>query len=146
MSKVYWDTMLFIYLLEDTPEHGKRVVSLYESMRELGDVLCTSVFTLAELLAGPKKLGDTDLERRVVALFEGGEINVLPFDSAAAKQFATIRATVKVSPADAIHLACASSSGVDLFLTSDTAIREFPFRGILFIDGLQTSVLGGYVE
>jgi len=141
MTRIYWDTMLFVYLLEDTPGFGERVVSLYESMLERGDALCCSTFTVAELLVAPHKRGAADLESRIVQFFESKEVQVLPFDLAAAKQFARIRAAGKVSPAAALHLACASAAGVDLFLTNDAKVKKQFVPGIRFIDGLETTVL-----
>jgi predicted nucleic acid-binding protein len=41
-----------------------------------------------------------------------------------------------VSPADAIHLACAAARGVDLFLTHDDALRKLIVPGIPFIAGI----------
>ena len=48
MSKVYWDTNLFIYLIEDSGERTRRVAELDERMRERGDALFTSALTLGE--------------------------------------------------------------------------------------------------
>src|ERR1700733_15179345 len=141
MSNIYWDTMLFIYWLEDTPGYGEQVVSIYEAMQERGDILCASTFSLAELLVGPRKKGDLELERKIVEFFEGPDVRVVPFDMAAAKLFGRIRAAGKVSPADAIHLACAANASVDLFLTNDANVKKQFVPGIQFIDGLQTSVL-----
>ncbi len=141
MTRIYWDTMLFIYWLEDTPVFGEQVASVYESMLARGDVLCGSTFTIAELLVAPRKLGDESLEKRILQFFDSKDIEVLPFDIAAARQFARIRAEAKVSPADAIHLACASAAGVDLFLTNDAKVRKQFVPGIRFIDGLDTTVL-----
>jgi predicted nucleic acid-binding protein len=141
MSLVYWDTMVFVYWLEDTPGYGEKVASIYEAMLERGDVLCGSTFSLAELLVAPRKRGDLVLERQITEFFEGKDINVIPFDVAAAKRFAEIRAGGRVSPADAIHLACAAKAGIDLFITNDSAVRKLNVPGINFIDGLQTSVL-----
>jgi len=141
MSRIYWDTMLFVYWLEDTPGFSDQVASIYSSMVERGDVLCASPLSLAELLVAPRKRGDLELETKIISFFESGSIRLVPFDMAAAKRFAVIRAAGKVSPPDAIHLACASVAGVDLFLTNDAAIRKLNVPGIHFIDGLQTSVL-----
>jgi predicted nucleic acid-binding protein len=141
MSLVYWDTMLFVYWLEDTPGYSEQVASIYEAMLERGDVLCGSTFTLAELLVAPRKRGDQALERQITEFFESKAIHVIPFDVPAAKRFAEVRAAGKVSPADAIHLACAAKAGIDLFITNDSAMRKLNVPGINFIDGLQTSVL-----
>jgi predicted nucleic acid-binding protein len=63
-----------------------------------------------------------------------------PFERSAASQFAALRAEGGVKPADAIHLACTGSSGVDLFLTHDRAPHKLQGKGIQFIAGLEPSV------
>ena len=55
-------------------------------------------------------------------------------------EFARLRATANVSPADAIHLACAASSGVDLFITHDKTLHKLRVNGIQFIAGLDVNV------
>ena len=52
MSLVYWDTMLFIYWLEAHPKHGSQVQRVHRQMSQRGDELCTSVFTMGEILTG----------------------------------------------------------------------------------------------
>jgi hypothetical protein len=44
--------MLFIYWLEDHPQHAARMGRIYERMQARGDKLCTSVFTIGEVLTG----------------------------------------------------------------------------------------------
>ena len=38
MSRVYWDTMLFIYWVEDHTSFAKKVRQVYDSMEQRGDV------------------------------------------------------------------------------------------------------------
>ena len=56
MSRIYWDTMLFVYWLEDHPVHAKRVRHILSKMKERGDQLCTGAFTVGEILVGPYKM------------------------------------------------------------------------------------------
>ena len=142
MSRVYWDTMLFIYWLEDREPFSKSLASMYRRMQERGDTLVTSAFAIAELMVGPEKRGDVGLAAQINAFFSDPKIEVLSFDRVAAKTYSQIRAKNKVSPADAIHLACASVARVDLFLTNDQAVRRLIVPGIQFIDGIETTVLG----
>ena len=53
MSRIFWDTNLFIYLLEDKGELTERVVSLRERMAERSDELLTSTLTVGEILVRP---------------------------------------------------------------------------------------------
>ena len=43
MSKIFWDSNLFIYLLEDFGELSERVAQIRTRMLDRGDQLCTSV-------------------------------------------------------------------------------------------------------
>ena len=48
MSRVFWDTNLFIYLLEGSGPQSARVTEIRERMLERDDDLCTSTLTLGE--------------------------------------------------------------------------------------------------
>jgi predicted nucleic acid-binding protein len=140
MSRIYWDTMLFVYWLEDHPKYGRRVLHILSRMQERGDELCTSAFSLAELLVGPYKQGASEVSERIRSVFEGPEITVLPFTTQVADQYARIRAQMNVSPADAIHLACAADADTDLFLSNDAYLVGKSVRGIKFIAGIDTDL------
>ncbi len=142
MSLIYWDTMLFVYWLEGSSDFANRVGELHERMAIRGDRLCTSVFTLGELLVAPKKHGDTTLETKLGEFFASSELDVLPFTVATAAGYAWIRGSLGVRPADALHLACAAEAKVDLYLTNDLAVRRLVVPGIQFIDGIETTALG----
>ena len=45
--------MLFVYWLEDHPAYADRVQQIIEAITRRRDTLCTSVFTLGEVLTGP---------------------------------------------------------------------------------------------
>lgn len=57
MSRIYWDTMLFVYLLEDHPRYADRIVHIWNSMQQRRDELCTGSLTLGEILVAPYKKG-----------------------------------------------------------------------------------------
>ena len=61
MSLVFWDTMLFVYLVEENPQFHRRVSGIRTRMLDRGDRLCTSVLTLGELLALPYAHGSQEL-------------------------------------------------------------------------------------
>ncbi len=142
MSRVYWDTMLFVYWLEDKQPYSQLIDAIFRRMIERGDSLCTSAFTVGELLVAPQKQGDKDLEARIQTFFEGPQVEVLPFALTTARRFAQVRASSNIRSADAIHLACAAARGVDLFLTNDHVLRKLVIPGIQFIDGIETTAFG----
>jgi uncharacterized protein len=141
VSLVYWDTMLFIYWLEANPQHAKQVDRIHQRMTDRGDQLCTSVFTVGEILAGAYKAGHRAEVPAIRNYFESRAVRLLPFDIEAADRYARIRAQWKVSPADAIHLACASVAQVDLYFSNDIGLKKLVIDGIHFISGLDAAIL-----
>lgn len=140
MSRIYWDTMLFVYWLEDHPEHSERVGVIRQKMRARGDTLCTSALTLGEVLTAVYKQGDQAVADQVKAVLHSSAVELLPFTSATADGYARIRARNRVAPADAIHLATASAAGVDLFLTNDRRLHGLLIPGVDFIAGLDVNL------
>ncbi len=141
MSRIFWDTMLFVYWLEDHPRYGARVNHILSRMRERNDEWCTSSLAVGEVLVGPCKQQGEEAVQRVQEFFHSTLIRVVPFTVEAATRYAMIRAKLTVVPADAIHLACAAEADTDLFLTNDTYLVGKIVPGIKFIAGLQTDLL-----
>lgn len=139
MSTIYWDTMLFIYILENHPVFAPRVTEIYTRMRARGDVLCTSFLSLGEILAGSQDAPDKS--RAIRAAFSRLKVELLPFDEGSVDTFASLRAIQKLATADSIHLACAASRGVDLFITGDKRLTRQLVPGIRFIADFETSPL-----
>jgi uncharacterized protein len=141
MSRVYWDTMLFIYWLEDHPQYAKRVGAIRSRMEERGDQLITSAFTFGEILAGAYRKGATQVATESRPLLKKIVSEVVPFTIETADHYAQIRGKLGVAPADAIHLACAAQSGTDLFLTNDKRLVGKIVPGIQFIASLEMQLL-----
>ena len=130
MSKIFWDTNLFIYLIEQTPALYQKVSSFRQKMIENNDVLVTSALTLGELLVKPLEENRNDLADKYLELLISGAV-VVSFDDKAAESFAEIRAANKtIKPPDAIQLSCAASYGVDEFYTNDARLSHLEIEGI----------------
>ncbi|HEX8711154.1 MAG TPA: PIN domain-containing protein [Terracidiphilus sp.] len=141
MSRIFWDAMLIIYLLEDHPTFSKRAEELAARSRQRADALFTSYLTLGEVLAG---LGKSPDLKKTAAVHETlGEMgfSFLPFDEGAVAPFSMLRAAHKLRIADSIHLACAASAGIDLFLTGDKQLLKLDIPGIQFIADFNTPIL-----
>lgn len=141
MSRVFWDTMLFIYLMEGEPAFANRAQNLLERMTERGDTIYTSNLALGEILAGAEKTLDPNRPRRVRATLDSLGLIYLPFDEKAVLPFSRLRSQSRVKVADAIHLACAASAGIDLFLTNDQQLTKLNVPGIQFIADFNTPLL-----
>lgn len=141
MSRIYWDSMLFIYWIEDHPVHAPRVEELHQLMRRRNDSLCTSILTLGEVLTGFYKRGAEETAVRVRELLRPPLVDLIPFNAETTDRFARIRAVNRVSPADAIHLASAAQNNVNLFVSNDNRLSKLAVPGIDFIAGLDARVL-----
>jgi predicted nucleic acid-binding protein len=138
VTRVFWDTNLFVYLFEGG-KSAARVRQLRSRMIERGDQLLTSALTLGELLVKPREKGeaavrDYDMTIRQVA-------TILPFDAASAPRYAAIRADRTIKPPDAIQLACAATAGVDLFITNDDRLSRKHVPEVKFITSLERAYL-----
>ena len=135
MSRVFWDTNLFVYLVEDRGARADQVMALRQWMIEREDELLTSTLTLGEVLVKPLEAGDETLMRRYEHAIGAGA-TVLPFDDHSARRFADIRRDRSIKAPDAIQLACAAAANVDLFITNDDRLSRTHVRGIQFIQSL----------
>lgn len=140
MSRVYWDTMIFVYLVEDHPIYGAKIQRIYRRMLERGDTLCTSTFTLGEALVGSIKGEDAGLGEKMRTALTSDEVDLLPFGTRTAEIYADLRAKFPVKSPDAIHLASAAEVKADLFLTNDKHLHRLVIPGIHFIAGLDGTI------
>lgn len=140
MSRIFWDTNLFIYLFEDYGELSKRVSSLRQSMLKRGDQLVTSTLTLGEVLVKPFERGEDELARKYERTITATS-QMLPFDTKAAAIYARLRSDRSIRAPDAIQLACAAAAGVDLFITNDAHLQDKHVEGIQFIVSLERAPL-----
>jgi predicted nucleic acid-binding protein len=135
MSRVFWDTNLFIYFLEGSNQFSVDTRRLRRSMLARGDQLLTSALTLGEILVKPLEQGD----RVLCARYEDAitkTASLLPFDAKAAWKYAEIRFDRSVRAPDAVQLACAASANIDLFVTNDRRLQGKQVNGIQFIVAL----------
>jgi uncharacterized protein len=140
VSRIYWDTMLFIYWLENNPQFAKRVGAIRTRMEERGDQLITGAFTFGEILAGPYRIGAVKVADETKRLLRSVVSELVPFTIDTADHYARIRGILGLPPADAIHLASAAQAGTDLFLTNDKSLMGKVIPGIQFIASLDTQL------
>jgi predicted nucleic acid-binding protein len=140
VSRVFFDSNLFIYLLEDRGPLAERVMSLRQRMVERNDRLFTSALTLGEVLGKPIQAGEHALAARYRRELPKAA-TILPFSADAAPHYARIRAGRGVKPPDAIQLACAAAAEIDLFITNDDRLSRYVVPGIHFIASLERAFL-----
>lgn len=136
MSLVFWDSNLFIYLLEGASREALLTKELRERMNQRGDQLCSSALTLGEVLVKPLQFGDVSRAQKYEKYIRA-QVRLINFDPSVAVRFAEIRAAAGIKPADAIQLACAGHAGVDLFITNDDHLSHAKIRDVRFIASLR---------
>jgi predicted nucleic acid-binding protein len=140
VSRIFWDTNLFIYLIEDHGDLSERVAQLRKRMIERSDELYTSALTLGEILVKPVEAGDEVLGRRYEAALRQAA-TIIPLDVEGARLYARIRNDRTIRPPDAIQMACAAQARVDLFITNDERLSMKSIAGIQFVSSLQRAFL-----
>ena len=141
MSRIYWDSMLFIYLLEGHPAFSARTQHLLDRAYRRGDSLYTSYLALGEIMAGAENSPQPRKAQIVRQTLDEMGFSYLPFDDGAVAPFSRLRAKQKLKIADSIHLACAASAGIDLFLTGDKQLVKLDVPGIQFIADFNAPIL-----
>jgi predicted nucleic acid-binding protein len=136
MSRIFFDTNLFIYFLEDQGERSARVNEILEHMSERHDELLSSTLTLAEVLVKPLASGDIALADRYEKLLSSPGVSLLPFDKSSARIYARLRVDRTLKAPDAIQLSCAAAARCDLFITNDDRLSRKIVPGIQFIASL----------
>jgi predicted nucleic acid-binding protein len=133
--------MLFIYMLDANPVFGPKVANLLHQIVSRGDTLSTSVFSIGEVLTGPRRRGSVSEASAVKEYFQSGAVELLPFTLETVDRYSLIRGTNRVSQADGLHLATAAGTGVDIFFTNDKALRKLSIPGIKFFADLDGKVI-----
>ena len=135
MSRIFWDTNLFIYLFEGRGPLFGRVVELRRMMLERGDQLVTSALTLGEVLVKPIESRDAELAAKDEQGIARTSL-LVSFDEWAARLYARHRGDRSIRAPDAIQLACAAAANVDLLITNDERFSTKHVDGIHFIVSL----------
>ena len=80
-TKIYWDSVVFIDLIEETPGRISRLQSVIERAMKQEVVIVTSALTMVEVVKLKNlNLLDEDAERRVTEFFENAYISVRNVD------------------------------------------------------------------
>lgn len=132
MSRIFWDTNLFIYLWEDYGPLSQAVEELRLKMLRRGDQLLTSTLTLGEILVKPTVSGNAELCRKYEDAISSVAL-LIPLDAKVAKIYAAIRRDRLLKAPDIIQLASAASAAADLFITNDARLQGKHVPGIQFI-------------
>jgi predicted nucleic acid-binding protein len=113
------DSAPIIYVLEDHPKLALRFRPLFEAHAGLLSFAVTTI-TIAEVLTGPMRGGDDALARRYRSILESWRPVGLDIDIA--ESAARLRASLRLSLADAVQAASALAINAAALVTHD---RDF---------------------
>lgn len=136
MSKVFLDTNIFIYLIEDRGVWAKYARDLLDRLTLRRDQVVTSSLTLGELLTQPLAQGATLLADEYEQALSPPGVQVVDFDRVAAHRYAKVRQDKTIKVADAMQLAMAAAARCDLFVTNDDRLSKKVVDGIHFVTAL----------
>lgn len=122
--KVYFDTNIFIYVLNNTPGYAEPCLALLQACADRRLIGLTGDVTLAELLVKPLQVNDAAAVAAVRdLLIEDGAIALVNHDRAAFEEAARLRARHGLKMVDALQLATARQAGAACMISND---RQFP--------------------
>jgi len=134
-ATVMVDTAPFIYVLESHPQWADQFAGLFEAAAKENLTIALSTITLAEVLTGPFKAGQTALAKRYEKALS--QYKVIPVSAAIAALAAQLRARYRLKLPDAIQLASALDIGAAALVTHD---RDFSqVSGMTILTGDQDS-------
>jgi len=119
------DTAPIIYWLAGNPRLADRFAPVFEAAESGAAQIVISTVTLAEVLAGPLRVGNELLTAQYrEALTRSAGWQVLPFDAELAVEAARVRAVYRLRLPDAIQVATAIRAGAAALVTHDRALRR----------------------
>jgi len=124
-QRVYLDTNVFIYFLEQNPAYFPAVEQIMCAAKAQHFHACTGEIAVAETMVIPYRKRDANTIAQVRAFFSRKNfLSILPHDARIFDLAARLRAGKNIKFIDAVHLATASSSACAFFITNDKAIHS----------------------
>jgi len=114
--KLYLDSMVWVYFFEKHPVFNPAVRAFMARSQAARHTFLSSLSSdliLAEMLVVPKRAGNLFTATRYRHFFQSRTVALVPFSSDIAERFSDLRASSRVKPADALHLALAASANAD---------------------------------
>jgi predicted nucleic acid-binding protein len=123
-KRVYFDTNVFIYLVEGYAAFQTSLNEIRESILHQEAEIFTSELTLCEVLVLPFRSNNTEVVNIYRQLIEeSGAFTLLPTKRETYIRASLIRAQMGLKMADAIHMATAVEYGCEVFVSNDTGLK-----------------------
>lgn len=135
MKNIYVDSVVFIYLLENSSIFSASAIALFRQFEENPYTVYTSVVTLTEILVKPIAAQNDVLQSSYTHLLEtSGFVTLVSVSREVAVLAARLRATYTLRTPDALHIATALTMGCQAFITNDNALKRVSDISVLTLD------------
>lgn len=123
-NRIYLDSNIWIYALENVPEYSSLLVALFELAENGSLTIITSELTLSEVLVRPIRKRDTAKQTAYVEAITATEnTTAVPISRNILLDAAKVRSDSRLKLPDAIHAASAIATSCTTFLTNDKQFR-----------------------
>ena len=124
--KLYLDASAVILHIQGAPRVQADINVRLHRATDADGQLIASDLTRLECRVQPLRTGDATLMARYDQFFHSEEATLVPISREAWDFAAEVRAKHRLSTPDALHVACAVTSGCDLLLTADARLARCP--------------------
>jgi predicted nucleic acid-binding protein len=123
-KRVYFDTNIFIYLLEGNETLHTQIDELKASILEGDCSIFASDIVFTEILPPLVRSGNTEATNKLLEfLQEENAFHLVPLTRDVCIQAGVLRGQTGMKTPDAIHVASAMAENCNTFLTNDTGIQ-----------------------
>lgn len=134
-TRLYLNTSVFIYFIEEHPRYFEVCDQLFNNLEEGKTEAVTSTLTLTEILVLPYKQQNEELVLKFYSLFTTyPHLTWQPVSLPVADLAAKLRADHNLKTPDAIHAASALSSGASCIICNDQVFGRVNDIGCLNLD------------
>jgi predicted nucleic acid-binding protein len=124
-QRVYLDTNIFIYFLEQNADYFESVAPIIEACAAGKFLGHTGEVTLSETLVLPYRNDDATVVANIKAFFATENfLSIQPHDSATFDLAAQLRAKRGMKLIDALHYATALKAGCTFFISNDAGLKS----------------------
>ena len=127
--RLYLDANPIIYSIEGVPEFREAALSWIERAEKASGVVITSRLSRLECRVKPLREENTELLARFEGFFAREGLELAEITAEVIEAATALRAAHNFRPPDAIHLATATLSKADVFLTGDRNLAHVSLIG-----------------
>jgi predicted nucleic acid-binding protein len=126
-GNVRFDTSVFIYYIEESPEYLPAIAPLFQDADDGKRKLIASAVTPLEVLVVPYRAGNHVLAERYEALLTRSRgVRLIDMTRDLLRRAAQLRAAFGIRTPDALQVAAALTAGCAAFITNDRRLPVVP--------------------